>query len=261
MTHKRAAVLGYLCLMLTGIAVSRAYGLNAVTALSDLRCGLEQGSALHAWVAGGYALALLGAVFLSIPANPLFYLLGGYLFGAVEAALIAAFANALGATAAYRFFGLVVPESVRIRETDLAHGFGTLLMLRMSPWFPAPLITLLCSIGGVPMRRFFLTSLIGTAPLILVYTVLASRLSGPLDASIFESRELLIATLLFGGLSLLALREPVRIAYRVLKDLAARCAGRDGSGAVRPRVPRRADAVPAARSDCADTPQVSVSLE
>lgn len=220
MPHKRLLVLAYLLLMAGGMALGRAYGLDAATALAAMRAGLH-GGPVNAVAASGYVLTLALCVFLSLPANPPLYLLGGYLFGAVEATLLATLGNALGATGAYRFFSAALPAGVRIPFLESDRAFATLVLLRLSPWFPAPLINLVCGMAKVPRRRFFLSTLLGSMPLIFAYALAASRLRGPLDMSALNSPELLLATGLLGVLSLVALREPLRLAQRLRRDLAA----------------------------------------
>lgn len=216
--RKRLVLLLYALTVLAGVALCRAYGFDIVAALAATRSGLPASAAGHALVAALFALVLGLSVFLSLPANPLFYLFAGYCFGAAEGTLLAALGNTLGATAAYRFFGATLPAATRLR---LNNPFPTLLLLRVSPWFPAPLITLICSTAGIAPRMFFVTTLFGSVPLILVYALVASRLAGPLDASVLQSGELLLASGVFGALSLAALLEPLRLARRLLAELTA----------------------------------------
>ena len=222
MRRKYLVLSMYLLAMLAGVVLSKAFGFDAAGMLSAMRNTMLATMHAHAAAAAGFVLMLSLSVFLSVPANPLFYLLGGYCFGVVEGTLLSAVSATLGATAAYRFFNTSLPGSGNLQHLRMTNAFGTLVLLRVSPWFPAPLITLICSVMAVPSRTFFLTTLLGSAPLIFVYALVASRFSGPLNASVLYSNDLLLACGALGVLSMAAFLEPIRLARQLLRDTSGR---------------------------------------
>lgn len=212
----------YLLTMLVGVVLSKVFGFDVASMLSAMRNTMLATMHAHAAAAVGFVLMLSLSVFLSVPANPLFYLLGGYCFGVVEGTLLSAVSATLGATAAYRFFKTSLPGNGNLQHLRMTSAFATLVLLRISPWFPAPLITLICSIMAVPPRTFFLSTLLGSLPLIFVYALVASRFSGPLNASVLYSNDLLLASGVFGVLSMAAFLEPIRLARQLLRDIPGR---------------------------------------
>ena len=222
MRRKHFVLSLYLLAMLAGVVLSKAFGFDAAGMLSAMRETMLVTGHAHAAAAAGFMLLLSLSVFLSVPANPLFYLLGGYCFGVVEGTLLGALGATLGATAAYRFFNVSLPGNGNLRRLRMTNAFATLVLLRISPWFPAPLITLVCSAMAVPRPTFFLSTLVGSLPLVFVYALVASRFSGPLDASVLYSDDLLLACGVLGAMSVAALLEPTRLARQLLRDTPGR---------------------------------------
>lgn len=217
---RRWLIILYLALMAAGFAITRAINVDLPLVLSSVQAHLLSGQG-NAGFAAAYVLALGLCAFLSLPVGPLFYLAGGYLFGVVEGTLLAACGNALGVTAAGAFVRTVLPGGNHFAHYATSRLVGTLVLLRLSPWFPAPLITVFCGVTQIPHRVAFFATVVGTGPLICAYALVASRLRGPLDISVLKSPDLLFAIALLGVLSLTVLLEPLRLTRHVLGNIAA----------------------------------------
>jgi uncharacterized membrane protein YdjX (TVP38/TMEM64 family) len=115
----------------------------------------------------------VAAVSLSLPVATVLALLAGSLFGFAEALLLVAFASSVGAMFAmllsrYVFRDLVErhwPHGVAMANRGLARdGSFYLLFLRISPALPYFVVNLLMGLTRLPVRTFFVMTLIGTLP-------------------------------------------------------------------------------------------------
>jgi uncharacterized membrane protein YdjX (TVP38/TMEM64 family) len=169
---------------------------------------------------GGFFVLLASSVFFSAPTSPLFYIAAGYLFGSAKGTAIATAATVLGATAAYWFFRKTLSAPVALQAPQLKRTFLTLLLLRCSPWFPSALINVFCGMTRVPTANFLVATLFGTLPLVSVYTLTASRLRGPIDASVLRSPELLAALGVLSVISLIGFLLPLHTVTSCLRGVA-----------------------------------------
>ncbi|MGO9673294.1 MAG: TVP38/TMEM64 family protein [Methylocella sp.] len=170
-------------------------------------------------------LAFAISLFFSIPAGPLFYIAFGFFYGPYVGTLMAALATTLGSVAAFYFFRRAMPQSAALQRAGIKNAFATLLLLRLSPWLPNPLITLFCSAFDVGIWTFALTTFVGTMPLIAVYAIAANRLRGHLDASVLYSTDIAVAFGLLGAVSLVGFLKPVRMALDWLKTIEVDISG------------------------------------
>ncbi len=118
----------------------------------------------------------------SISFNVIMNLFAGYLFGSIMGALLANIAITCGS---YLLFlisrsstaGLRDKHSnLKILKADKKDTILTLFFLRLSPFFPAPLITIGCGTFNVKNHIFILTTFFGSFPLILIYALIGSHL-------------------------------------------------------------------------------------
>lgn len=224
-TARRGVQLAYAAALVAGFVIYKVFG-------AEMQALLLAGGAPDGWagalphVVGLTCLsaACAGSVFLSVPAGPLFYVAFGSFYGPVEGTLVAALASTAGSVAAFCFFRTAMPPAAAAPPAGIGNIFVTLALLRSSPWIPNPLITLFCSAFGVGLWTFTLATFFGTLPLIAIYTLAASRLSGPFDASALYSPEFAAAFTLLSVVSVLGLLKPIRIVRDTLKALQAEAA-------------------------------------
>lgn len=215
---RRIVQVAYIAFVLIGVAVYKTFTGEIQAQL--LAPGGIDGSVnwtQHVTIALMLATALSIAIFFSIPASPLFYIAFGYFHGPFAGTLIAALATTAGSVGAYCFFREAMPRSYGLKGVAVKNVFATLLLLRSSPWFPNPLITLFCSAFDVGIATFTATTFLGTMPLIAVYALAASRLHGHLDVSVLYSTEVAVALGLLSAISLLGLAQPLRTVRESLK--------------------------------------------
>lgn len=167
-----------------------------------------------------YSTGLAIAVFYSVPANPFFYLASGYFFGGIEGAAISAIAVSIGSYATYLFYRKIFSQSDTEKYRRLLPEDPTLLLalLRLSPWFPAPLINFYCGVVKIPCKIFLVTTLCASFPLALVYTLISSEINAGFDMSTLYSGWIGVALSLLGGLSIVGLTKPVKLGLEMIKN-------------------------------------------
>jgi uncharacterized membrane protein YdjX (TVP38/TMEM64 family) len=219
MTNARKYVLsGYLAVAMAGIvyALTRSHELLA---LMQSAAAQQQ---LLSWPLvlgmGIFILLFAGTVFFSVPTNPLFYLVAGYLFGSITGSVLGVTATTLGSVASSYFFRKTTPSPPALQRLGVKNVFLMLVLLRCSPWFPSPLINVFCGMARVPFSTFFASSVFGTFPLVYSYALVASRLRGPLTVSILYSPQLLGALTVFSVISLVGFLQPLHIVINHLRN-------------------------------------------
>lgn len=117
------------------------------------------------------AFSLPGAAVLSLAAGALFGLLWGFLLVILGATLGATMAFIF---ARYLFHDLITkkfggPVLDKLHTEVESRGYSYLMFLRLVPIFPFFLINLGAALTSVPLRMFFLTTMLGIIPGSLVY--------------------------------------------------------------------------------------------
>lgn len=232
MINRRIAQFAYIAVLIVGIAVYKRFSPEIqanLLAVGDT--GGWAGLLPHVIGAATLFTAFAASVFFSIPPGPVFYIVFGYCYGPYEGTILADLATTLGSVGAFWFFRNAMSQRRSRKNLDVKNVFLTLLLLRSSPWIPNPLITVFCSAFDVGIVTFTLTTFFGTLPLIVCYTLAASRLHGHLDVSLLYSPELALAFGLLSVVSLLGLLKPLRIILAYLKAIQAEAAiGIDSAG-------------------------------
>ena len=210
----------YLVLALLGITIFRAWGPQFLELLPSA-VTRDQPLSWHLVLSMALFVALLaGGVFFSSPVNALFYLAAGYFFGFLSGVILATLATVLGSGAALCFFSKTIRLPATAKKLEVKRVFLVLVLLRCSPWMPSSLINLFCGVARVPLPVFLASTLFGTLPLVLVYTLAASRLRGPITVSLLYSPAILTAVSVLGVLSLVGFLEPLRVVMSYLRRLA-----------------------------------------
>ena len=162
------------------------------------------------------ALVLMVAYALSValmfPIATVFSLAAGFMFGALWGTFIAILGATLGAVASFYVARFVLGGSLQQRyakelerfNCELeANGYSYLFALRLLPIFPFFLINLLCGLTRIDVKTFFITTFIGIIPGGFAYTYAGSMLSNINAISDIFTKEMGLALLFLGGLSLL----------------------------------------------------------
>ena len=165
-----------------------------------------------AFAAGFFAL-YVSVAGLAIPADLMFSLSAGALFGLWRGALLVSFASTLGATLAFTSARWILAPWVRERlGTRLAainagvrrDGGFYLFGMRLVPLFPFFVINLAMGLTEMPTRRFYWVSQLGMFPATLIYVGAGTRLAQIHDLRSIASPSLWLTLALLGSLPLLA---------------------------------------------------------
>jgi uncharacterized membrane protein YdjX (TVP38/TMEM64 family) len=116
-------------------------------------------------------------VYFAFPAMPMIYIAAGYCTDCWVGGTAVVIGSAVGGLGAYSLFRDHIPSHHR---PSLSHSLSpkmwlTLLGLRLSPVVPAPLVNVFAAIAGVSPLQQLATTLIGSAPLILLYAELGQQ--------------------------------------------------------------------------------------
>ena len=203
--------------LLIGIIVAyKAFGLETLLSFETLKAQKELLLELvqaHFWLS---ALLLMASyalcVALMIPIATLFSLAAGFMFGAFWGTLIAVFGATLGAVASFYVARFILGESLqnryakeleRFNQEFETNGYSYLFALRLLPIFPFFLINLLCGLTRIDVKTFFITTFIGIIPGGFAYTYAGSQLSAINALSDIFTKEMALAFVFLGLLSLL----------------------------------------------------------
>lgn len=133
---------------------------------------------------------------------------GGFLFGLRQGILLSWFGALTGACLAYwicRWFGVgnflnkyYIRSGYNARKLSPKAAFWTIIVIRIIPVVPTPLINVGAALGKVPFPTFLLASAIGKIPAAVLYT--------GLGLALFQARD--VKTILFiiaAGISIIIL--------------------------------------------------------
>lgn len=155
-----------------------------------------------------YALS----VALMIPIATLFSLAAGFMFGAFWGLLFAVLGATCGAVVSFYVARFVLGESLQKKYTKElerfnrefeTNGYSYLFALRLLPIFPFFLINLLCGLTRIDIKTFFITTFIGIIPGGFAYTYAGSQLSTINSLSDIFTKEMGLALLFLGLISLI----------------------------------------------------------
>lgn len=162
----------YFCLPVSQDAVVHALNLVAAYARSEIIETLTLFFVLSAVL-----------VYFAFPAMPMVYIASGYCMDFWIGGTSVLLGSAVGAWGAFLLFRDHIPSRLRQPRHDCAslNMWFTLLGLRLSPVVPAPLVNVFAAVAGVSPSQHLITTLIGSAPLILFYAEIGQQ--GYLTAS------------------------------------------------------------------------------
>lgn len=205
-----------LALLVGAIVAYKAFGLETLFSFETLKAQKELLLELvqtHFWLSAMVLMASYAlSVALMVPIATLFSLAAGFMFGALWGTLIAVLGATLGAVASFYVARFILGESLqskyakeleRFNHEFETNGYSYLFALRLLPIFPFFLINLLCGLTRIDVKTFFITTFIGIIPGGFAYTYAGSRLSAINALSDIFTKEMALAFVFLGLLSLL----------------------------------------------------------
>ncbi|MBV6657662.1 MAG: TVP38/TMEM64 family protein, partial [Devosiaceae bacterium] len=139
----------------------------------------------------GFGLLYALAVALSFPAASLLTIASGFLFGWMVGGATVVLAATVGATALFlaarTAFGQAIANKAGPTLTRLLNGFkedafNYLLFLRLTPLFPFTLVNIAPALANMPLRSYFIATLVGIAPGTFAYAFVGSGLDSVIMA-------------------------------------------------------------------------------
>ena len=171
------------------------FGPDNAAILEALR---ENREAIGAFVAANavvsglvYVAVYAVAIAFSVPGGAMMTIIGGFLFGPVQATAYVVFAATLGATALFLVARHAVGDRLRSRAgpwmQKMEAGFrknahNYLLFLRLVPLFPFFVVNLVPAFLGVTMRTYVVCTFVGIIPGTFVFSLIGAGLGHVLDA-------------------------------------------------------------------------------
>ncbi|GAB4294238.1 MAG: TVP38/TMEM64 family protein [Desulfuromonadia bacterium] len=169
-------------LIVTAVSLFFTFDLQRFLTLAALKANHQRLLEYYAthrliMVSGFMALYIIQTA-LSLPGAALLSLAAGAIFGSIMGTVYANIAATIGATLAFLVTRYLLRETVMNRFGDRLEGinreleqrgFGYLIFLRLVPVFPFFLINLAAGITRLPLRTFFLGTMIGIIPGGFVY--------------------------------------------------------------------------------------------
>ncbi len=149
---------------------------------------------------------------LSLPGAAILTLAAGGIFGVITGTLLANLGATLGATLAFVLVRYLFGETVRRKfggrlerlNRELEHeGLHYLLFLRLVPLFPFFLINLAAGLTRLPLRTFFLGTLLGIVPGSFVYANAGASLASITSLQDIVSPRVLLSFALLGVFALI----------------------------------------------------------
>lgn len=195
--------------------------------LSLRRLSLEAFVALRPVLAALIYLAVFTvAVSLSLPLALILCLTGGFLFGALEAGVLASIASTLGGTAMFLVSRTAVgdllgrlagPRIAKLREEAANDAFALILTIRLIPMMPFWLINVGAALIGVPIRTFMVATALGVIPSCMIYASLGSGLGSLFDSGVKPTGALLLEPQVLVPLGALCLLGVLPLGWRLVR--------------------------------------------
>lgn len=181
----------------------------------------------------GVASAVLA--YFSFPAMPLVYIAAGYCLGALYGGLSVLLGGTCGHFGVFLLYRRYMPERFRRSSaaTQPVKTWMTLLGLRLSPVIPAPIVNGVAVLFEASFVHFLTTTILGSAPLILLYESMGHQGRGLLHGMPMEWKQIASYAAVLLISTLLSLLGPWRslfaAAWHVKVDKSAAMARRAGS--------------------------------
>jgi len=212
MDSKKKQFLSIVCFstMFFIVIFSWYFGLFNTLTLDTLK---HQSDTLKAFTDQYFAAAVVtfvvlytAVVIFSLPGAAIFSLAGGFLFGVFWGTILNVFSATAGALGSFLLTRFLIGDYLQKKfSKQLAffnqelsfYGMYYLMIVRLLPIFPFFLVNILCGLTVIPLKKFFITTLLGIVPGALVYTYAGSQL-----AFIQSNKDIFSKKVLFGSLIL-----------------------------------------------------------
>lgn len=158
-----------------------------------------------------YMLLFTLCIALTLPFVGPFAILGGYLFGLFPGFLYALVAACVGSTCSFLIIRYLLSSLIRNRyktklerfnEKIKVYGFSYLLTLQLLSVIPYVVINTLAALADVPLSAFLWTTIVGSVPLIFIYTLAGRKLGTLQSMSDILSADMLLLLILLACLAL-----------------------------------------------------------
>lgn len=222
---------GPVALLVAGLAASCALGLEDYLDVAVLQRHRDSLAALverHAFLApAAFAVLYVAVVAFSLPGGAAMTIVGGFLFGTVEATMLVVVAATLGATIVFLAARSAIGAGLRERAAPwlrrLRDGFNDnalsyLLILRLVPLFPFFVVNLVPAALGVPLRTFVVGTLIGIIPGTFVFASAGAGLGSILDGGGKLTLEGILTPQVVVALAGLALLSLIPVVYKRVRS-------------------------------------------
>src|ERR1700716_3383159 len=114
--------------------------------------------------------------FLAFPSMPMICMAAGFYMDGVEGGATVLLGSPFGGLGAFLFYRTHLRRpSAPFNEQSAVKIWLTLLGLRLSPLVPAPLVNFFAAIFNVSPLQYLMTSVLGSAPLILFYAQIGQQ--------------------------------------------------------------------------------------
>jgi uncharacterized membrane protein YdjX (TVP38/TMEM64 family) len=108
--------------------------------------------------------------FLAFPSMPMIYMAAGFYMDGIGGGAIVLLGSAFGGLSAFLFYRKHIRRpDFPINRKSVRSIWLTLIGLRLSPIVPAPLVNFCAALFNVSPLQYFITSVVGSAPLVLFY--------------------------------------------------------------------------------------------
>jgi uncharacterized membrane protein YdjX (TVP38/TMEM64 family) len=207
------------------VAIFFSFNLQRFLTLASLKANrqllLDYYAAHKLITVAGFMLIYIIQTALSLPGAAILSLAAGAIFGSIMGTLYANIAATIGATLAFLVTRYLLRDVVlnkfdrKMEGMNLEleeRGFSYLLFLRLVPLFPFFLINLAAGLTRLPLRTFFLGTMIGIIPGGFVYVNAGASLAS------IDSLSTIASPRVLGSFALLGLFALVPVLYNKFKQ-------------------------------------------
>lgn len=159
-----------------------------------------------------FILTYVISVSFMIPIALILTIAGGFLFGAVFGTLFVNVGATIGAALVFLFVRYIIGKKVQLKYEQQLEKFNAelenskyqyLFSLRFLPIFPFFFVNFLCGVTKVDLKAFIISTSLGIIPGSFVYTYAGRQLSNINSLGDIFSKDILLAFILLGLLTLL----------------------------------------------------------
>ncbi|OGT50918.1 MAG: hypothetical protein A3E84_03690 [Gammaproteobacteria bacterium RIFCSPHIGHO2_12_FULL_42_13] len=175
-----------------------------------------------------FMLIYIAAVALSVPGAVFLTLAGGFLFGPIATVYVVISAT-IGATILFLAVRSAIGDYLankakgwvaKMEEGFRKNAFNYLLVLRLVPLFPFWAINVVAALLAIPLRVFFIATLIGIIPGSFVYVMVGNSLNAVFQSDQTPDLRIIFTPAILLPLLALAVLALLPVIYKALKKSA-----------------------------------------